>query len=240
MWQTLCLRMCNVDLHLFQLTTYRFQLKAPIRSNCASSNFDLVASCAFSIKSIPLPIMSTGYLSQPDNGASSEGDSSSDIELFPGEKRYKAMRHNQRNLALPLQDAVIYLLPCCYMTELRRELLIPNITRKGGQVTTDPSLATHCVVTPFPLPDDVLKRRLAKYGTLPDNCICVPDSFLMTEPEVDELRTVFHAQREGRSSHEAMSRPGYEPHEGTDFTLFACVYNRIPLECEVVGDKHAA
>ena len=180
--------------------------------------------------------MSTGYLSQPDNGASSEGDSSSDIELFPGEKRYKAMRHNQSKLALPLQDAVIYLLPCCYMTELRRELLIPNITRKGGQVTTDPSIATHCVVTPFPLPDDVLKRRLGNY-TLPDNCICVPDQFLFTEPEVEEQRTVFMAQREGRSSHEAMS---HTVTEGTDFTLFACVYNRIPLECEVAGDKHAA
>ena len=111
-------RIGHMDLYLFELTTYLFQFEALIRSNCATSNFDLVASCAFSIKSIPLPIMSTGYLSQPDHGASYEGDSSSDIELFPGEKRYKAMRHNQSNLALPLQDAVLFLLPTSHMLSL--------------------------------------------------------------------------------------------------------------------------
>ena len=229
-------RICNMDLYLFELTTYLFELKALIRSNCASSNFDLVASCAFSIKSIPLPIMSTGYLSQPDHGASSEGDSSSDIELLPGEKRYKAMRHNQSNLALPLQDAVIYLLPCCYMTELRRELLIPNITRKGGQVTTDPSIATHCVVTPFPLPDDIMQKRLANHGTLSDNCICVPDTFLFTESEVEVQREVIMTQH-GRSSQEAMS---HTVTEGTGFAVFADTYHNLPLESRAAGDEHAA
>jgi hypothetical protein len=229
-------RICNMDLYLFELTTYLFELKALIRSNCASSNFDLVASCAFSIKSIPLPIMSAESLSQPDHGASSDGDSSTDIELFPGEKRYKAMRHNQSNLALPLQDTVIYLLPTSYMSALRRELLLPEIRRKGGQVTTDPSIATHCVVTPFPLDDVLMKRRLGKY-TLPDNCICVPDTFLFTTPEVEEQRAAVMAQYEGRSSHEAMS---HTVTEGTHDAVFAANYLRIPLESRVAGDEHAA
>ena len=216
---------------------YLFELKALIRSNCASSNFDLVASCAFSIKSIPLPIMSTGDLSQPDHGASDDGDSSTDIELFPGEKRYKAMRHNQRNLALPLQEAVIYLFPTYYMSALRRELLRPEIMRKGGQVTTDPSIATHCVVTPFLLPDDILKRRMAKYGTLPNNCICVPETFLFTEPEVEVQQKISMAQKEGRSSQEAMS---HTVTEGSDFAVFADTYHNLPDEISAAGDEHAA
>ena len=170
-------RICNMDLYLFELTTYLFELKALIRSNCASSNFDLVASCAFSTKSIPLPIMSAESFSQPDHGGSSDDDSSTDIELFPGQRRYEAIRHNQSNLAFPLQDTVIFLLPTSFMSTLRREILLPEIRRKGGEVTDDPSIATHCVVTPFPV-DEVIMKRLCSEYAVPDNCICVPDSFL--------------------------------------------------------------
>ena len=225
-----------MDLYLFELTTYLFELKALIRSNCASSNFDLVASCAFSIKSIPLPIMSAESFSQPDHGGSSDDDSSTDIELFPGQRRYEAIRHNQSNLAFPLQDTVIFLLPTSFMTTLRRELLLPEIRRKGGEVTTDPSIATHCVVTPFPLDDVLMKRRLGKY-TLPDNCICVPDSFLFTSPEVLQVRAALLAQYEGRSWHEAMS---HTVTEGTQDAMNEANNLRIPREGRVAGDEHAA
>jgi hypothetical protein len=225
-----------MDLYLFELTTYLFELKALIRSNCASSNFDLVASCAFSTKSIPLPIMSAESFSQPDHGGSSDDDSSTDIELFPGQRRYEAIRHNQSNLAFPLQDTVIFLLPTSFMTTLRRELLLPEIRRKGGEVTTDPSIATHCVVTPFPVDDDVMKRLCGKYA-VPDNCIRVPDSFLFTSPEVLQVRAAVLAQYEGRSSHEAMS---HTVTEGTQDAILAANYLRIPLEGRVAGDEHAA
>ena len=180
--------------------------------------------------------MSAESLSQPDHGASSDGDSSTDIELFPGEKRYKAMRHNQRNLALPLQDAVIFLLPTSHMSALRRELLRPEIRRKGGQLTTDPSIATHCVVFPFPIPDHMLQRRLANHGTLSDNCICVPDTFLFTESEVDVQREIIMRQY-GRSSQEAMS---HTVTDGTGFAVFAETYHNLPLESRAAGDEHAA
>ena len=224
-------RICNMGYNLFELTMYLFELKALIRRNCASSNLDLVASRAFSIKSIPLPIMSTGDLSQPDHGASDDRDSSTDIELVPCQKRYEAIRHNQSNLAFPLQHTVIFLLPTSFMTTLRRGLLLPEIRRKGGEVTTDPSIATHCVVTPFLLDCDLMKRRLGKY-TLPDNCICVPDSFLLSTPEVPEVRAAGMAQNEGPSSHEAMS---HTVTEGTHDAVLAANYPR-----RVTGDEHAA
>ena len=170
--------------------------------------------------------MSPESLSQPDHGGSSDGYPSTDIELCPGQKRYKAIRHNQSNLAFPLQDTVIFLLPTSFMTTLRRELLLPEIRRKGGEVTTDPSIATHCVVTPFLLDCDLMKRRLAKY-TLPDNCICVPDSFLLSTLEVLQVRAAVMAQYEGHSSHEAMS---HTVTEGTQDAMIEAWSLMIPGE----------
>ena len=77
-----------------------------------------------------------------------------------------------------LQDTVIFLLPSAFMSARRRGILLPEIQRKGGEVTEDPSAATHCVMTPFPVEEQRLKQLCTKYG-VPDSCICVPDSFLL-------------------------------------------------------------
>ena len=69
------------------------------------------------------------------------------------------------------------------MSRRRPRILHSDIRRKGGEVTDDPSIATHCVVTPFPV-DEVILKRLCSAYKVPDNCICVPDSFLFTVDEV--------------------------------------------------------
>ena len=77
-----------------------------------------------------------------------------------------------------LQDTVIFLLPSAFMSARRRGILLPEIQRKGGEVTEDPSAATHCVMTPFPVEEERLKHLCTKYG-VPDSCIVVPESFLL-------------------------------------------------------------
>jgi hypothetical protein len=221
-----------MDIYLFELTTHLFELKTLIRSNCASSNFDLVGSCAFSIMSIPLPIMSAQSLSQPYHGCSSDDDSSTDR---------KAMSHKRSKPALSLQDTVIYLLPTSFMSTRRRGILLPEIRRKGGEVTDDPSIATHCVVTPFPVDEVIMKRLCSKYA-VPDSCICVPDSFLFTVPEVLQVREAVLAQttearRQRQHWHEAMS---HTVTEGIQDAMNEANNLRIPREGRVAGDEHAA
>ena len=77
-----------------------------------------------------------------------------------------------------LQDTVIFLQPSAFMSARRRGILLPEIQRKGGEVTEDPSAATHCVMTPFPVGEQRLKQLCTKYG-VPDSCIVVPESFLL-------------------------------------------------------------
>ena len=80
--------------------------------------------------------------------------------------------------AFPLNGAVILLLPSSFMSARRRGLLVPQINFKGGEVTEDPSAATHCVMTPFPVEEERHKHLCIKYG-VPDSCEVVPESFLV-------------------------------------------------------------
>ena len=84
---------------------------------------------------------------------------------------------NKTRSALHLTGAIIFLLPCANMSELRRDLLLPGITYNGGEVTKDPSAATHCVITPFPFDSARLKDLRIKIG-IPACCKVVPESFL--------------------------------------------------------------
>ena len=215
---------------IYTIDLYLFEFKALIRSNCASSNFDLVRSCAFSFMFLPIPYMSAESFSQPDHGGSSDDDPSTDR---------RAMSHKRRKPALLLQDTVIYLLP----TNSPR-ILHEDIRRKGGEVTDDPSIATHCVVTPFPVDEVILKRLCSEYA-VPDNCICVPDSFLFTVDEVlqatEEALAVLaqrtEARRQRQHWHEAMS---HTVTEGTQDAMNEASNLRIPREGRVAGDEHAA
>ena len=95
----------------------------------------------------------------------------------------RAMSHKRRKPGLLLQGTVIHLLQegTRSNSPLREE-----IRRKGGENTFDPSIATHCVMTPhFPV-DEVTLKRLRSDFELPDSCICVPDSFLYPVDEVLE------------------------------------------------------
>ena len=154
------------------------------------------------------------------------------------------MSHKRSKPVPSLQDTVIYLLPTHFMSARRREILLPEIRRKGGEVTDDPSIATHCVVTPFPVDEAIMKRLCSKYA-VPDNCICVPDSFLFTVPEVlqatEEALAVLaqrtEARRQRQHWHEAMS---HTVTEGTQDAMNEASNLRIPREGRVAGDEHAA
>ena len=113
-----------------------------------------------------------------DEGNASDGEAASrdgkDENLVP-----EAMSHKRIRRMPILQDTVIFLLPSAFMSARRREILLPEIQRKGGEVTEDPSAATHCVITPFPIDEERMKQLRTK-NDVPDSCRCVPDSFLFT------------------------------------------------------------
>jgi len=113
-----------------------------------------------------------------DEGNASDGEAASrdgkDENLVP-----EAMSHKRIRRIPLLQDTVIFLLPSAFMSARRREILLPEIQRKGGEVTEDPSVATHCVITPFPIYDERMKQLRTK-NNVPDSCRCVADSFLFT------------------------------------------------------------
>ena len=115
-----------------------------------------------------------------EEGSTSDGETASD--LVP-----EAMSHKRRRPMPFLQDTVIFLLPSHFMSARRREILLPEIRRKGGEVTEDPSAATHCVMSPFPVVEERKKQLCTKYG-VPDSCRCVPDTFLFTAPDVLPVR----------------------------------------------------
>ena len=121
-----------------------------------------------------------------DEGNTSDGEAASrdgkDENLV-----HEAMSHNRIRRIPLLQDTVIFLLPSAFMSARRREILLPEIQRKGGEVTEDPSVATHCVITPFPIYDERMKQLRTK-NDVPDSCRCVPDSFLFTASDVFRLR----------------------------------------------------
>ena len=304
-------RTCNGDIYLFELNTHLFELKTLIRSNCASSNFDLVGSCAYSIITIAESIMSAQSLSQPYRGCSPDDDSSCDWKAMshrrgngdgtaghaadggadadgsgdaPGNGTMtgsggtavegngtpssdavdgsdaggggnaqgseaggggwwgpvlgqgegdqimlheacevlgaafgttllsgnelagfdvraavlrlravrKAMSHRRSKPVPFLQATVIFLLPTHHMSSRRRQILAPEIRREGGEVTDDPSIATHCIV-PYTVDEERMKELCAKYG-VPDTCKCVPESFLFTDPDVLQEREAALAQ----------------------------------------------
>ena len=87
----------------------------------------------------------------------------------------------------PLTGAVIFLLPSSFMSARRRGLLVPQINFKGGEVTEDPSAATHCVMTPFPVEEERHKHLCIKYG-VPDSCEVVPESFLVAGSSCSSTR----------------------------------------------------
>ena len=113
-----------------------------------------------------------------DEGNTSDGEAASrdgkDENKVP-----EAMSHKRIRRMPILQDTVIFLLPSALMSARRREILLPEIQRKGGEVTEDPSAATHCVITPFPIYDERMKQLRTK-NNVPDSCRCVADSFLFT------------------------------------------------------------
>ena len=99
------------------------------------------------------------------------------------ETDWQAMSHKRSRPVPFLQDTVVFLLPTYLMSARRREILLPEIRRKGGEVTDDPSVATHCVMAPFPVDVKHMEELCTKYG-VPDSCRCVADSFLFTAPEI--------------------------------------------------------
>ena len=115
-----------------------------------------------------------------EESSSSDGETASD--LVP-----EARSHKRRKQVPYLQDTVIFLLPTHFMSARRRGILLPEIRRKGGEVTEDPRVATHCVVTPFPVEEEKKKQIYTKYS-VPDSCKCVPESFLFTAPDVLPLQ----------------------------------------------------
>ena len=146
----------------------------------------------------------------------------------------RAMSHKRRKPALLLQDTVIYLLQegTRSNSPLREE-----IRRKGGENTFDPSIATHCVMTPFPIEEVTLKRLCSEYE-VPDSCICVPDSFLYPVDEVLEatgrilaVLAVRHGRYERRRQrqllYEAMS---HTVTEGTQDAMIEAWSHMIPGE----------
>ncbi len=83
---------------------------------------------------------------------------------------------NDKRWRSSLQDVIVFLLPCAKMSELRRSLVLPGILAKGGVVTTDPSAATHCVIS-IPMRSTTAMNLLSQYH-VPGDCILVPDAFL--------------------------------------------------------------
>jgi hypothetical protein len=166
--------------------------------------------------------MSAESLSQPDHGGSSDD--------HPSTGR-RAMSHKRRKPALLLQDTVIYLLQKGTRSNspLREE-----IRRKGGENTFDPSIATHCVMTPFPVDEVKLKRLCSEYE-VPDSCICVPDSFLYPVDEVLEatwqilavLAERTERRRQRQLLYEAMS---HTVTEGTQDAMIEAWSRMIPGE----------
>ena len=75
-----------------------------------------------------------------------------------------------------LDDTVIFLLPCANMSALRRKLLMAGICVKGGAVTNDPGVATHCVIA-MQIESESATRLLTKY-CVPGACTLVSESFL--------------------------------------------------------------
>lgn len=75
-----------------------------------------------------------------------------------------------------LDGTVLFLLPCANMSALRRKLLEAGICVKGGAVTNDPGVATHCVVA-LQIGTEPATRLLTKYG-VPVTCTLVSESFL--------------------------------------------------------------
>ena len=88
-----------------------------------------------------------------------------------------------------LHGTVIFLLPCANMSALRQRLLMPGIRGKGGALTDDPAVATHCVIS-IPLESEACKRLLIKY-CVPADCTLVPESFLL---QSDSSRILWNAQ----------------------------------------------
>ena len=121
-----------------------------------------------------------------DEGNASDGEASSRDGKDENEVP-EAMSHKRIRQMQILQDMVIFLLPSAHMSARRREILLPEIQRKGGEVTEDPSAATHCVITPFPIDEERMKQLRTK-NDVPDSCRCVPDSFLFTASDVLRLR----------------------------------------------------
>ena len=76
-----------------------------------------------------------------------------------------------------LHGTVIFLLPCSNMSALRQRLLMAGIRDKGGALTDDPGVATHCVIA-IPLESEASTRLLIKY-CVPVDCTLVPESFLL-------------------------------------------------------------
>ena len=119
---------------------------------------------------------------RPDYNSSDE-EVEEEVEASPDgkdeNKLPEAMSHKRIRRMPILQDTVIFLLPSAFMSARRREILLPEIQRKGGEVTEDPSAATHCVIAPFPIYEERMQQLRTKNG-VPDSCRCVPDSFLFT------------------------------------------------------------
>ena len=85
-------------------------------------------------------------------------------------------QQTKQDMGCRLHGVVIFLLPCAAMSSLRRQLLLPGIHDMGGVVTTDPGVATHCVMA-IPLETASSTQLLNKYG-IPASCKLVQDSFL--------------------------------------------------------------
>ena len=75
-----------------------------------------------------------------------------------------------------LDGIVTFLLPCANMSALRRNLLGPHFCIKGGVVTNDPAVATHCLVA-VQIGSEPATRLLTKFG-VPATCTLVPERFL--------------------------------------------------------------
>ena len=126
------------------------------------------------------------------------------------------------------------------MSSRRRKLLAPEIRRKGGEVTDDPSIATHCIVTPFTVDEERMKELCAKYG-VPDTCKRVPESFLFTDPDVLQEREAALAQttdggRQKRVRGEAISHTDEHMRDASNWANNL----RVAREGSVAGDGPVA
>ena len=83
---------------------------------------------------------------------------------------------NDRRWRCRLQDVIIFLLPCSKMSTFRRSLVLSGIHAKGGAVTTDPSTATHCVIS-IPMDSEAALNLLREFQ-VPAGCKLVSDTFL--------------------------------------------------------------